>query len=897
MLDRYKILERIGSGGFGVVHRAEDQVLKRHVAIKFLAQESFKKEHMRVRFEREARLAASLNHPNICTVHEVGEAAPGDEMVLGGDPQIRPGTPFIVMELLEGRPLDRILDEDGALPLPRLIEIAVEVANGLVEAHSHSIVHRDLKPKNVVVAPNGRAKILDFGMAKPLTPGPADDETTMKAETHSLELTREGMVLGTVAYMSPEQATGKAVDSRSDVFAFGVMLYEMATGRKPFEGDSLTSTLAKILETEPPSLAESREDLPLEFSRIIRRCLRKSPADRYNDTRDLAVALKDLMVDTSSGTVRRMDAVAATSGQVAIATAKTGPRIALWAVAGAAVVLAGLAVAFFAPKLFRSSRRFAAPSFAQVSFTGSASYPTLSPDGQSVAYATSRPGGGQQVLIQDLAGGQQLSIFEGTGIRSLRWSPSGTELLVSGSSAKEANQTYIVSRLGGSKRPLRYLPFVAWSPKGDRFAGATLSGKQIWFTETTTGDVSSIDLTGTFSFIYELDWSPLGAVLAFRTSDESGRHAIWTTTIDGGKQQIVVAGAESLYSPRFSAQGDAIYYLSGVEQAKSLRKIEIDPRTGEPVGEPILLLDGLQAGDQMALSSDGRRLLYAREASHTNLWLVDARREGAPEQLTRGTFRHSAPRFSPDGASLALIRESRSGPNVFVMSLAEGTVEQLTFLTANIWQPVWSPDGDEIAFGSTMGDAPRVWKIGARGGTPRPFTTSSLSRDLVWAPGSRILYQRPGDSAFHYLDPETGDEKPLLDDSGGGSADPLQFFSWMASPEYSPDGRQVAISCNCPDGEGVWVVTLADSSRHLIHDDSQALPVGWSADGASVYALKPETLALLRIPTRGGAAETYVNLPFERVAEIDVAPDGNRIAVAVPVTQADIWLIENFDPS
>ncbi len=196
-----------------------------------------------------------------------------------------------------------------------------------------------------------------------------------------------------------------------------------------------------------------------------------------------------------------------------------------------------------------------------------------------------------------------------------------------------------------------------------------------------------------------------------------------------------------------------------------------------------------------------------------------------------------------------------------------------------------------------MGDSSRVWKIGSRGGTPEPFADTSLGQDLAWGSGSKILYQRPGKSAFHFLDPDKGDETVFNVDSGGESADPLQFFSWMASPEYSPDGRQVAISCNCPGGEGIWVVSLGESSRRLIYEDSETRPVGWSDDGAWVYAMKPKSRNLLRIRARGGPAQVHVEIPFENVGDVDITPDGTRVAVAVPVTQADIWLIENFDPS
>jgi len=898
MLARYKILERIGTGGIGVVYLAEDLTLKRKVAVKFLSEESFQKEHTRARFQREARLAASLNHPNICTVHEVGEAASGDERILGGNPDVPPGTPFIVMEWVEGRSLDEIVKEDGPMPSPELLAIAIQIADGLTEAHAQAIVHRDLKPKNVMVTPSGRVKILDFGMAKPLEPARKDDAVMRTTEASSIELTREGMVLGTVAYMSPEQASGKPVDSRSDVFSFGIMLYEMATGRKPFEGDSLTSTLAKILETEPRPLIDWRSDVAPEFSRIIHRCLRKHREDRYNDTRDLAVALKDFLQETSSGAVRRLSADASVSGQVPAAPTK-GSRAWLGVAMGIAVIASAVALAFLVSGLTSKPFQFVPPSFQQMTFSGAASYPTLAPDGQSLAYVAGRPGGRFQVVIQDLVGRQQLPILEASWVRSLRWSPGGAELLVSGSSMDGPSQTFLVSRLGGATRPLRYFPFVAWAPDGSRFAGATLADKQIWFTEIATGSVSSIDLDGSFSFIYEIDWSPAGTLLAFRTTDEDGRHAIRTVTADGQGQQVVIVSADALHSPRFSPQGDAVYYLSGNKQAKKLHKMKIDPATGTPDGQPILLLSGLQAGGQVAFSSNGKRLMYAREASHANLWMVKRQAVGegvTTQQLTFGTFEHAAPRFSPDGSRLALTRKSVSSSNIFVMSLEEREPRQLTFLTDDVWQPVWSADGLSIAFGTTVGGEPRVWKIEARGGTPEPYSTSSLSRDLAWSPGTDILYQRPGDSAFHFLDPDSGDESGFMDDSGGGAADPFQFFSWMASPEYSPDGTRVAISCNCPGGEGVWVVSTDGSSQTLVHDDSELLPVGWSADGRWVYAQKLEAQRVVRIPSRRGAAEMLLDIPFERVGEIDIAPDGTQVVCVVPVSQSDIWLIENFDP-
>jgi Tol biopolymer transport system component len=907
MLARYKILDRIGTGGIGVVYRAEDRSLRRPVAVKFLSDESFAKRQIRVRFLREARIAASLNHPNICTIHEVGEALPGEELMLDGGPKIHVGTPFIVLELIDGRSLDATLEESGPMPLEELLKVATQVVEGLTDAHAKDIVHRDLKPKNVMVTPSGRIKILDFGLAKPLMPAAADDQVMKTMESLSTELTHEGMVVGTVTYMSPEQAQGKAVDSRSDVFSFGVMLYEMATGKKPFEGDSATSTLAKILESEPEPVSGFRSDLPTELARIIHRCIRKDPKDRYNDTRDLWVALKDLQEETSSGAVRKAifpsDGGAPAADEVA--SKKRRPLLAArglyYALAAAAIVVIGLAAAFFGSKLIAPRPGVDPPSFQQITFTGSASLPALSPDGQYIAFVTGLLRGGYGVIVQDMAGGQQLQIFEAKWVRSLRWSPNGSEMLVSGSSVGDQVRTFLVPRLGGATRPLPYHPFVAWSPDGASFAGTSLPAKQIWFTDTSTGNTSSIQLSGSFVWVYDLDWSPTGNLLAFRTSDEKERHAIWTISTDGSREQVVVESAGALYSPRFSPEGDAIYYLSEREQTRELWKIPVDTDTGKAYGKPSLLMPGLQAGDHIAISRDGAHMAYTREMSHSNLWLVERETPAGSLRtipLTSGTLQHGAPALSPDGDRIAFARGSATKTNIFVMSLDDGRLQQLTYLDTDNWHPVWSPNGRQIAFGSAQGGVPRVWRIGLRGEAARPFESSNQSRDLAWAPGSRILYQRQGNSNFHFIDPETEDETPLIDESAGTDAasDPLMFFSWMFSPEYSPDGDLVAINCRCPDGEGIWIVSVENGSRSLIYEGSEALPVGWSADGSSVFVMKPGKRDLVRVPASGGIPQPVMDLPFDNVSGVDITPDATRIVCNVPESQADAWLVENFDP-
>jgi non-specific serine/threonine protein kinase len=287
-VSRYRLVEQIGEGGMGVVWKADDLELQRSVALKFLTLETLQREEMRARFLREARTAAALNHPGICTIYEVGEFEPTGV----GQGKL----PFIAMELVEGQTVEKRSSSKGRLSLSAITEIALQVAEALAVAHAQGIVHRDLKPANVMLTEDGRVKILDFGLAKPLDPSADEDAAGTAMATISAEMTREGRILGTVAYMSPEQAEGKPVDTRSDVFSFGILLYRLASGELPFSGETSASTLAKILEAEARPLAEVRDGLPPDLDRIVRRCLQKRPDHRYNDTRDLVAALRDLQI-------------------------------------------------------------------------------------------------------------------------------------------------------------------------------------------------------------------------------------------------------------------------------------------------------------------------------------------------------------------------------------------------------------------------------------------------------------------------------------------------------------------------------------------------------------------------------------------------------------------------
>jgi eukaryotic-like serine/threonine-protein kinase len=845
MLSHYLLVEKIGEGGMGVVWRAEDQVLHRPVAIKVLPADTGADARRRRMFLREARLASSVNHPHIVQIHEFAREGELE---------------FIVMELIEGQPLSQALS-DRPLSPEKVAEYGEQIAAAVAHAHRKGLLHRDLKPGNILLTTEGAVKVVDFGLATlferldaALDAGdvPASDIAT---RTHTEQT--EGKIVGTLPYMSPEQVRGERLDARSDIFSFGVILYEMTAGFRPFRGATVHQVAAEIENARPRPVHQVVTKVPLDLDRIIHKALSGHPAERYQSMDEMAVDLKRLSRDLATGSSPSYDDLI-----------RRTPASRKWVVVTVmGIVACALVVAALWPRPGARRPSAHAPAHRQLTFTGQARAAEVSPDGQFVAYVEGwLGGGGNSLKVQDLSGGEPLELLKADIVSHFRWSPSGTELLVAAmTSGKWA--LHLVPRLGGAVRTVDGHDRIAWSPDGTHYASSALTLKRIRISDKNSSEHSDLPLERDFVWLDEISWWP-SQRLAFLTRDADGHSKIGTIPTEGGRQGKVVDDAETIDTMRWAPGGSSIYYLWRGSDPPELRRVEVDPETGDASTVPEAVLTGLTIS-HFSLSGDGSTLAYVRTSRRANLSIL-AKGETTP--LTSGTAEDGSARVSPDGRWVVFVRND----DIYTISVDGGQPRRLTFTAAREWYPVWSPDGARIAFGSNEGGVARVWTVSADGGPSKPFERTRVSGQVAWAPGRKILYLRPGNRNFVVLDPKTEEELPLLRDESGGN---------VFNAEWSPDESKVTLTWIRFSNTGLWTIAVADSEeKHL--SSKRLKPVAWSTDGKWIYA--HDGGRAVRIPATGGSPETLSDRPCMPF------PDALRWVCTEVESSSDVWIARGF---
>jgi Tol biopolymer transport system component len=824
----YKILHKIGSGGMGDVYLAEDITLDRQVALKVLPTELANDTERRARFTREAKALAALNHPNIVTVYSVEEAG---------------GVHFITMELVKGQTLAVMLPRKG-FGLGRFFEIAIPLANALAAAHQQGIAHRDLKPANVMVSENGRVKVLDFGLAQ------AEFSSRDGGALPTRSATQEGRVVGTPAYMSPEQAEGKTVDTRSDIFSLGIVFYEMLTGERPFGGGTAASIVSSILRDTPRSVTELQPAIPRELARLVHRCLAKDPIDRYQSAIDLRHGLEETKQDVDSGDM--------------LASHPSASRRSLRT---PLVILAAALIAFMAGVWLLRSREdpsvLAVPRLRNALQVTSSldveSYPTWSPDGGRLAYQASEAGyyyvGNHDIWVAQLGSGEPVNLTKDNPAndRMPSWSPDGREIAFF-SDRDGSWGVYTVAAIGGSPRNVLSLPGIAngnwsapqWSRDGTKlFVSVHQAGENV----VIVLSLQSLETTRVGlpkhegNFCRDLSVAPNGRRFAYVEGGYGATEVtrLWTIPASGGEAVPLTDGRTNVWSPTWSRDGRKVFYVSNRGGSMDLWQQAVAD-DGRPVGEALAITQGLGIRSA-AFSPDGKRLAYSRGGRVGNVWRVPilSDRPATWTDAKQVTSERAFIEFvdvSPDGMLLAVSSDRRGNQDIWRLPAAGGEMTPLTTDSTPDWEPRWSPDGREIAFYAFRSGNRDIWVMPSQGGPARQLTSHpAQDTDPAWSPdGHEIAFssERMGGSGSWIVDAKGGEARFVTAGSAGewssdghalvverqdglyrvskdGGA-PVLLTPTGASPRFARDGKSIyyCVFTGPREKHGFWKLSLDD---------------------------------------------------------------------------------------
>jgi eukaryotic-like serine/threonine-protein kinase len=778
-IGHYKVIEPLGKGGMGEVFVAEDTRLNRRVALKILPRLFAADPEYRERFQHEARAIAALNHPGIVTIHSVEEDG---------------GRLFLTMELVDGGPLSETIPK-GGLPLEKLLRIGIEVADAMAAAQQRGITHRDLKPGNIMITPAGRAKVLDFGLAKvhdQTIAGKSDDVTRMSS---SSDITGEGKIIGTVAYMSPEQAEGKAVDPRSDIFSLGVVLHEMATGDRPFKGDTNVSVLSAILKDTPVPVTDSNPSLPADLARIVRRCLAKDPERRYQTAADLRNELEELKQDTASGTaamVRPGRRSLGEGGPTARGRWPWGPVVAGIAAVAVTIGIFQLIGRRPAPAAAVTGASFSIDRLQRLTTTGTAFLAAISPDGRYVVHVkleesgaglwtrqTATPSDVRIVSPADVrfdgvaftpdanyvyysyypttgtgtsfASLYKVPVLGGTPTKVLddidspvTFSPNQQQLAFTRGSIERGTHDLMVANVDGSGvRSLAQSPSpdrfqaegASWSPDGRTILVPANSpmGGVIYAVDATSGAATKVGQP--WGFLRDVQWLPGGAAFLATGVDFSGMATpqIWQVAYPSGERSRVTNDLNAYVGASVSADGRS---LATVQNATVAGVYVVD----KPGAEPRRVTGGAGLADGtsgLAFTPDDR-IVYSSSASGLpQLWIVDSDGRNG-RQLTSLKGPAQFPSVAPDGKWIYFTSFAKEGICLFRIAPDGSGLQQLT-TDGDSRNPVVSRDGKTLYFTATKSGKPRPMRVPAEGGTPVPLREVYFRVQDISPDGTRLM--------------------------------------------------------------------------------------------------------------------------------------------------------------
>jgi serine/threonine-protein kinase len=863
-LGAYEVVAKLGEGGMGEVYRARDPKLHREVAIKVLPGLFASDPARLIRFEREAQTLAALNHPHIAQIYGVIE---------------HPAA--LVMEFVDGETLAQRLAR-GPLPVEDALPLARQIAAALETAHRRGIIHRDLKPANIMLTGEGVVKVLDFGLAKALDPvfdATAAPAAMANSPTFTSPATQLGVVLGTAAYMAPEQAKGKDVDRRVDVWAFGCVFYEMLTGRRPFAGEDVTDVIAAIMRDEPDwsRLPRGREALPPAAERYLQRCLHKNPAERVQDMGDVRLALNGAF-----------DAVPAASGPAASA-----PRWNAWSLAAAILLaiaagaIAGWALKRLPPQPSAPVRRLTIAPSPSIAIANNNRDLAITPDGRTIVYFALQ-GAFRQLFARPMDALVPTVLSDARGCFEPTVSPDSQWVAFSDEQSFTLRK---VSLSGGSATTIasirREMRGASWGDD-DAIVYATTEG--LWRVPASGGTPTSIARPDPSRGETEYSWPEVlpgsGAIVFTITPLGTGDKAVAVRDLKSGATKVLIHGATN---PHYSRTGHLLYVWEG-----ALRAVRFDTGTLAIHGTPVTVAENVPAkaaGAADAVVSGDGTLAYIAGAERAERRLVWIDRDGARTVLPAPLRSYAIARISPDGARIALdVREQLV--SIWIWEIARQTLTRLTDTPLFDGMPLWSHDGRRIIFASGRNGTQQIFTQAADGSTPAQqlFADEKLAQPSSLTPdGSHLLYRS---------DARGVPNSDIMMVPLQGTIAPSPVLTSPANElnaEVSPDGHFLAYQSNESGTEEVWVRPFPNvqNGRWQISVKGGTKPA-WAAGGRELYYVSPDD-HLFRVDVtlqpafQASAPKPAIETPIwarQGPRTYDVSPDGRRLLIIEPLGNA-----------
>lgn len=873
---RYQIIEELGHGGMGRVYKANDTKVGEKIALKIIRPEAGLDHGSLERFSNELKLARKIRHKNVCQMFDLGEDR---------------GTHYITMEYVRGEDLKGIIRKMGRLSPGQAIEITRQVCEGLAEAHKLGIVHRDLKPQNIMLDEDGNARIMDFGIARSLA---------------SKGVTGAGVMIGTPEYMSPEQVEGKDVDGRSDLYSLGIILYEMLTGRVPFEGDTALAIAMKHKAELPQDPRKINPQIPESLTRLVLRCLEKNREKRYPTAEALRADIEKIKEGLPIAERVIPKSRPMTSREI---TVKLNLKKLL--IPALLLIVFMLVAGYFLlrprPEIYevkvdRTQRITHDP--------GLEIDPDISPDGKMIVYAAGIVGK-MSLYVRQIAGGRPIALTASLpgDCRWPRWSPDGSQI-----SFQSQGAIHVVPALGGIPKklvepsPQQYVQCAVWSPDGKQIGYVSVgkeSSASIWIRPLEGGEPRKI------AEPYEphsLAWSLDGSKIAFVSGNRSFVFAhyignlapcsIWLVSTKGGTPVRVTDDKSLNVSPAWMPDGRHLLYVSSEKGGRDVYLASLDS-SGKPLGVSLRLTTGLNA-HSITLSSAGDKLAYSEFTHAANIWSIRIPKDGPhsiseAQPVTTGNQAVEGIGVSPDGKWLVYDSNSSGNQDIYKIPVNEGEPEQLTNDSSDDFLPAWSPDGTEIAFYSFRKGNRDLFIMDSDGGKVRQLTEDpAQERYPDWSPdGMQLVFysDKSGRSELYVLSRKNKD-------SSWGTPRQLTFDGGDTA-KWSPDGRLIAYI----SGSGLRVIPAVGGDYWTLVEskDSAVFPApsfpAWSKDSQTVYFIAfdaEKQASFWSVPVSGGKPKLLVKFddPMRQSSRPEFAIYGERFYFTLAKYESDIWVGE-----